>query len=123
MATGDPRVVREDARYWLLGSYSGLTKARDVLAEAQRIITSMSALARFELGCPAPLLAGNIEHVNQHGKKTYVLLAEPGSISIRGMFISMSVTRQDGTVQTENAADRAAAWLRLADNPEGASLA
>jgi hypothetical protein len=113
MASGDPAVIKDGDRFRLQTSKSnGVQDAREVLSLSQEILTTLSGIARIELGATAPLRVADVQRVHADGRRDIFVFPEPGVLKITGGLVTMKITRQDGSVEHHRPADRAARWIR-----------
>lgn len=115
LETGDVQLGESEHGYVLRAlEFESLNSADAVRDLAIEIVTVLSGSARLALGTHQSLNVGAVYHVRPDGKRDITLFAEPGVIRLRGMPVTLMLTRADGTTDAHKSADPVAQWLPLA---------
>ncbi|MFH1893525.1 MAG: hypothetical protein ABIK83_12695 [Candidatus Zixiibacteriota bacterium] len=95
-------------------AFEDLNDADAVRTRAAELVASLSGASRALLGAQQSLTVGGVTLVREDGTKNYFLVVEPATMRIRGMPVTLRVTRADGTVEEQHPADPVREWLDVA---------
>jgi hypothetical protein len=113
MSGADPAVIRATNGFQLQATaFKNLHDAHDVRSKAEEIVTTLSGIARLELGSANRLQVGSVQRINPDGMMDW-FFSLGGSIRPTGN-LSMKHIRQDGSVVYHRAGGRGAGWLTSA---------
>lgn len=95
-------------------AFDGMNDVDEVRAKAKELVTSLSGASRALLGAQKQLEVGGVTLIRPDGTKNHFVLVEPAAISVRGLPVSVRVTKSDGSVEEHHAADPVRQWLDVA---------
>jgi hypothetical protein len=93
--------------------FDPLVSAGEVREMAKEIARALSGSSRLVLGSRRQLEVGAVYQVRDDGKRNITVFPEPGVLHLRGMPVTLSVTRSDGQVEVNRPADPITEWLPL----------
>lgn len=95
-------------------AFEDLNDADAVRARAVELVASLSGASRALLGAQQSLNVGGATLVREDGTRNYFLVVHPSTIRMRGMPVSLRITRADGTVEEHHPADPVRDWIDVA---------
>lgn len=95
------------AEHFLLSSteFTGLTDPGEVESIAAILLAQISGAARLILGSPSSLATGNLERVDNDGRRHQFIMTKPGVLTIRAFPVTVRIGRPDGSEEVHRPAD------------------
>lgn len=110
--SSEPSICEQDGKFFLRSNtFAGLPDARSVSAKAGEILAAASGLTRLFLGGTSSVGVGGLFRERNDGGRDYVLIAETGTLQLRGMPVTLTVRCADGSQETHRPADTVAKHL------------
>ncbi len=108
-------VARSGADYVLRSShFEAAVSADSIREQAEKLIRAISGAARLCLKTEVSLALGAVIRVEEDGRRDIFMFCETGHLRIRGIPLTWSITRADGSSEMHRPTDPMAAWVAAA---------
>lgn len=112
----DCLIVQEGDGFVLTtSSFNDLDDAREVKSAAQEIAQRLSGCAQLMMGWHSEVSVSGVYRIDADGKHHAFIFPDPCTVVVRGYPATLTLQRQDGSVETQLPASPARRWIEAAE--------